>query len=128
MNEMEQQHGVRKPSAKKKSGFAAWQLRAGRAAADISIQRLADLSGVSVSSIRRAEENGSEPMSQVNQKVLLDALAALGVSLSEPGAAPATVTMTDEAAARQTAALKAKPAKVSPSTKSSPASKPAVKS
>ena len=119
---------MRKPPARKKSGFAAWQLRAARAAADISIQRLADLSQISVSSIRRAEVNGSEPMSLVNQKALLDALAVLGVSLSEPGATPATVTMSDEAAAQQMAAVTAKTTSTSTPTLTGPATKPSIKS
>ena len=87
----------RKPPSEKKSGFKAWQLRAARAAADISIQALADRSGVSVSSIRRAEDYGSQPMSRVNQKALLDALAASGVTMSAPGMTPATVMMADTA-------------------------------
>lgn len=104
MNEMEHGPGVRKPSAEKKSGFAAWQLRAARAAADISIQKLADLSAVSVSSIRRAEENGSGPMSRVNQKALTDALEGLGVTMSAPDSTPATVTLSAAAQAAATSA------------------------
>ncbi len=82
MNDLEMGIGVHKPPVEKKPGFKAWQLRAARGAADISIQQLADLSGVSVSSIRRAEKNGAAPMSLVNQKALLDALAELGVVIS----------------------------------------------
>ncbi|WP_426038410.1 helix-turn-helix domain-containing protein [Brevundimonas sp. DC300-4] len=76
-------------------GFAAWQLRAARAAADISIQTLSELSAVSVSSIRRAERAGSAPMSRVNCKALTDALAALDVVMSAPDIEPAAVTMTN---------------------------------
>ncbi len=81
------------------SEFPAWQLRAARAAADVSIQQLAERSGISVSTIRRAEQNGSGPMNRVSQKALVDALNALGVMLSEPGAGPATVSMAAPAAA-----------------------------
>jgi len=84
---------VRKPSVQKSSIIPAWQFRAARAAADVSIQTLAERSQISVSTIRRAERDGSGPMSRISQKALLDALTALGVTLSEPGVAPATVSM-----------------------------------
>lgn len=73
--------------------FDAWQLRAARAAADLSIQMLADRSGVSVSTIRRAETQGAQPMTRVNRQALVTALSACGVTMSI-GVFPATVTMT----------------------------------
>ena len=84
---------IRKSQSEKMSGFLAWQLRAARAAADLSIQQLADLSGVSVSSIRRAEQNGSTPMSRPNQKALLDALEAKGVHIDLPADGSGAVSM-----------------------------------
>ena len=84
---------VRKPPSVENLQFDAWQLRAARAAADLSIQVLADLSGVSVSTIRRAEIHGAQPMSRVNRQALISALAAFGVAMSSD-VSPATVTMT----------------------------------
>lgn len=86
---------VRKTPAEKMSGFKAWQLRAARAAAGLSILNLAELSGVSVSSIQRAEKSGSDPMSRANQEALLKALAERGVVVSAPGEQPATISMLD---------------------------------
>ncbi len=84
---------VRKPLSVKNLEFDAWQLRAARAAADLSIQALADLSGVSVSTIRRAETQGAQPMNRVNRQALIAALADFGVAMSTD-VSPATVTMT----------------------------------
>lgn len=71
---------MRKPSDAKEPA-TAWQLRAARAAANISAQELAALSGLSVNTIRRAEQAGMAPMSKVNKKALIAALAELGAEL-----------------------------------------------
>ena len=102
MTDLDLTSSVRKSPPDENLEFDAWQLRAARAAADLSIQMLADLSGVSVSTIRRAEAQGAQPMSRVNRKALIGALAECGVSIST-GVSPATVTMTPLAAPRAVA-------------------------
>lgn len=93
---------VRKPSPVENFEFDAWQLRAARAAADLTIQALADLSGLSVSTIRRAETQGAKPMSRVNRQALVMALAECGVVMSS-NVSPATVTMTATAGSQEDA-------------------------
>lgn len=98
MTDLELVSPVRKPPLVENPQFEAWQLRAARAAADLSIQALADLTGVSVSTIRRAETHGAQPMSRVNRQALISALANCGVAISSD-VSPATVTMTPGTAA-----------------------------
>ncbi len=61
------------------SGLEPWQLRAARAAADLTAQQLADLSCLSVNSVRRVEAGGWSKMSRPNQRALIDALESKGV-------------------------------------------------
>lgn len=71
---------VRKPADENISAIEPWQLRAARAAVDLTAQQLADLSGLSVNSVRRVEQGAWDKMSRVNQRALVDALARRGVS------------------------------------------------
>lgn len=95
MTDLELDSLVRKAPGIENFEFDAWQLRAARAAADLSIQTLADRSGVSVSTIRRAEAQGAQPMTRVNRQALIAALSECGVAMST-GVSPATVTMTPQ--------------------------------
>lgn len=89
MSHLEPSRFVRKTPVEKNRTIEGWQLRAGRAAAELSAQQMAQYSGLSLSSVRRAEDEGVARLTPVNQKALLDALADLGVSfgLSAEGAA-----------------------------------------
>lgn len=95
MTDLDLRSSLRKSPPDENMEFDAWQLRAARAAADLSIQMLADLSGVSVSTIRRAETQGAQPMSRVNRYALIAALSECGVTMST-NVLPATVTMTPQ--------------------------------
>lgn len=75
---------LRKTSDEIISGLEPWQLRAARAAADLTAQQLADLSGLSVNSVRRVEQGGWSKMSRVNQRALIDALEATGAVFLAP--------------------------------------------
>lgn len=74
------------------SAIEPWQLRAARAAADLTAQQLADFSRLSVNSIRRVEAGAWDKMSRVNQAALIHALAAHGATFvtTQDGAAAVT--------------------------------------
>lgn len=51
---------LRKPLNENISAIEPWQLRAARAAVDLTAQQLADISGLSVNSVRRVEQGAWE--------------------------------------------------------------------
>ena len=73
---------LRKPSDESISRIEPWQLRAARAAADLTAQELAAISGLSVNSVRRVEQGAWDKMSRVNQRALVEALASCGATFS----------------------------------------------
>ena len=83
---------MRKPPDEKMTPVEPWQLRAARAAADLSASDLAALSHLSVNSIRRVENGGWEKMSRVNQKALIEALQACGVQFVATEEGQAAIT------------------------------------
>lgn len=82
--------------------YLAWQLRAARAAANISADTLSQLAGVHVNTIRRAEKEGMEKMSGANQNAIYQALKKLGIVLGVDGRRWRTVSYQPPEAALDT--------------------------
>jgi transcriptional regulator with XRE-family HTH domain len=69
-------HGIFSPTAE--------QLVAARAAVGLTVQGLAEKTGLGVNTIRRAEAGGAEVLTQVNADRLVAVLESLGVTFLEP--------------------------------------------
>ncbi len=66
------------------SNVTGEQIRAARAALGWSMQSLAEVSGVSFSTIRRVESpNGTQSTTQANMRALISALEAAGIEFFE---------------------------------------------
>ncbi len=64
----------------------AEQLTAGRAATGLSVQALAEQTGLGVNTVRRAEAGGASVLTAVNAERLVAGLQALGISFLEADA------------------------------------------
>lgn len=64
----------------------AQQLTAARAATGLSIQKLAEVTGLGVNTIRRAEAGGAQVLTPVNAQRLVEVLQGLGVTFLEADA------------------------------------------
>lgn len=73
---------LRKSPDENLSAIEPWQLRAARAATDLTAQQLADISGLSVNSVRRVEQGAWDKMSRVNQRALIEALGQCGITFT----------------------------------------------
>ena len=62
------------------------QLTAGRAAAGLSVQALAEQTGLGVNTVRRAEAGGAAVLTAVNAERLVAGLEALGITFLEADA------------------------------------------
>ncbi|WP_052516736.1 helix-turn-helix domain-containing protein [Brevundimonas abyssalis] len=71
-------HGIFSPTAQ--------QLTAARAATGLSIQKLAEATGLGVNTIRRAEAGGAQVLTPVNAQRLVEVLQGLGVTFLEADA------------------------------------------
>lgn len=78
-DQVESDAGERKGERAEPLRLPPWALRAGRAAAGVSADELADASRLAVNTIRRAEKDGLARMSVNNLEALHAAFAKLGV-------------------------------------------------